>query len=86
MLVECSPSVLSLGQFKLNVCGGLAKVDLKVVILEPLRDLVEDKEALMSDFAVLILQEVNDVLGDTHVEASLDLVGGTSLEDGSHNS
>ena len=32
------------------------------------------------------MKEVNDVLGDTHVEACLDLVGAASLEDRSDHS
>ena len=40
----------------------------------------------MSNLGILILKEVNDVLGDTHVEACLNLVGAASLEHRSDHS
>jgi hypothetical protein len=35
--------------------------------LEALRDLEEDEEALVADVGVLVLKEVDDMLGDAHI-------------------
>jgi len=67
VLVECSATVGSLGKLKLDISSGLAHHDLEIVILQALRDFIEDKQAFVSHLAVIILEEVNNVLGDAHI-------------------
>ena len=67
MLVECSATIGSLGELKLDISGGLAHHDLEIVILQALRDFIEDKQAFVSHLTIIILEEVNNVLGHAHI-------------------
>lgn len=51
-----------------------------VFILEALGDLKHCEESLVSHRLLLVLQEVDDVLGHSHIEAGLDLIRIASLE------
>jgi hypothetical protein len=74
VLVKSSPSILSLGQLKLDVSCSLPKGNLKVIVLQALGYLEKDEETLVADFAVIVLKEVDDVLGHAHVQTGLDFV------------
>ena len=56
--------------------------NLEVLILEPLTDLKQSEQRLSAHLLVRVLQEVDDVLRDSHVQAGLDLVRVAGLEDG----
>ena len=81
MLIERCPSISPLGQFKLDVCSSLAHHDFEIIILQTLRYFVKDQQALVPHLAVIILEEVNDVFRDSHVEAGLYFIAAASLED-----
>ena len=53
----------------------------EVFVHEALGDLEEDQEALATDLAHRVLQMRDDMLGQSKVEASLDLIAVASLED-----
>jgi hypothetical protein len=72
--IKSGPSVRAFRKLHFDIGSGFPKHDLEVVILETLRNLVENEKTLMANFAVFILQEVDDMFWDSHVKASFDFI------------